>query len=1002
VATFNGAVSWSYSDYINDTASHSYTVKAFNGCGTSAANGSASGYAKQTPATPSGVSASQGTYCGYVHVTWNSASGVTTYYVYRDGSNAGSTSGTSYNDTPGNTSTHSYTVVANNNCGNSSTSGSGSGYAGSAPSTPSGVNASQGTYCGYVYITWNSVSGATGYQVYRDGSMVGSPGGTSYNDNLSDTSSHSYTVTANNSCGTSGASSSASGYAKQIPTTPSGVSASQGTYCGYVAVTWSSVSGATGYYVYRDGIQVGSPSSTSYSDTVSDTSSHSYTVKAYNSCGASGASGSVSGYVNIVTIVTTNSPSGGGTTSGGGTVPCGSGVTLTATTNLCYSFVSWTENGTVITNSPTYTFTVATNRTLVANFAQITYSINTSSSPSGGGTASGGGTVNCGSSVTVTATTNSCYGFVSWTENGNVVSTSPSYTFTASSNRTLVANFSQITYLINTSSSPSGGGTTGGGGTKTCGTSVTVTATTNTCYSFVNWMENGNVVSTSPSYTFTASSNRTLVANFAQITYSINTSSSPSGSGTTSGGGTVNCGSSVTVTATTNSCYSFVNWTENGNVVSTSPSYTFKASSNRTLVANFSQISYVIATTNSPFGAGTTSGGGTKLCGTNVTVIAKANSGCRFVDWMEGGTEVSTSTNYSFIASGNRTLVANFTDIQAPTNTISSPISGQRWSNGVFTVKGTAKDNLGVSNVWCLLNGTDWYLAASTNGWTNWSAAVNLTPGTNIVQAYAVDTTGNKSTTNSVSFQFVVTNQLGVRAIGLGTIKPNYSNAWLEIGRNYSITSAPASGFVFTNWVLSTNWIGGVTTSHTNLQFMMQSNLTLQVSFVDVTKPTLSITVPTSGQKMTNALANVKGTASDNWRVTNVWYQLNGGSWNPATSTNGWTNWTVTLTLVAGTNTVKAYAVDLGANFSTTNSVSVVSSNTFKLQLAFTNSLPLKTNGLVFILQLSTGLNGHIQVSTNLTSWTTLTNFVGTSSTIVFRDSAATNYNRRFYRAVVP
>jgi hypothetical protein len=46
-------------------------------------------------------------------------------------------------------------------------------------------------------------------------------------------------------------------------------------------------------------------------------------------------------------------------------------------------------------------------------------------------------------------------------------------------------------------------------------------------------------------------------------------------------------------------------------------------------------------------------------------------------------------------------------------------------------------------------------------------------------------------------------------------------------------------------------------------------------------------------------------------------------------------------------------------------------------------------------------LNGHIQVSTNLVYWTTLTNFVGTNSAASFRDPAATN-GSRFYRAVVP
>jgi hypothetical protein len=91
----------------------------------------------------------------------------------------------------------------------------------------------------------------------------------------------------------------------------------------------------------------------------------------------------------------------------------------------------------------------------------------------------------------------------------------------------------------------------------------------------------------------------------------------------------------------------------------------------------------------------------------------------------------------------------------------------------------------------------------------------------------------------------------------------------------------------------------------------------------------------------------------------------------------------------------------LGGNLSTTGSVSVLSSNTFKLLLNLTNSQPLAGNGLGLNLQLSTGLNGHIQVSTNLVYWTTLTNFVGTNSAASFRDPAATN-GSRFYRAVVP
>src|SRR5262245_51105664 len=69
------------------------------------------------------------------------------------------------------------------------------------------------------------------------------------------------------------------------------------------------------------------------------------------------------------------------------------------------------------------------------------FTIALSAAPVAGGSVSGGGTFASGSSRTVTATANSGYTFTNWTENGSVVSTSASYTFTLSANRTLVANF---------------------------------------------------------------------------------------------------------------------------------------------------------------------------------------------------------------------------------------------------------------------------------------------------------------------------------------------------------------------------------------------------------------------------------------------------------------------------------------------------------------------------------------------------------------------------------
>jgi hypothetical protein len=82
-----------------------------------------------------------------------------------------------------------------------------------------------------------------------------------------------------------------------------------------------------------------------------------------------------------------------------------------------------------------------TTRVATLNVNPKEYTITVRGSPSADGTVSGGGTFVGGSSYTVTATPNGSHAFVHWTENGRVVSTSESYTFTLDGNVTLVADF---------------------------------------------------------------------------------------------------------------------------------------------------------------------------------------------------------------------------------------------------------------------------------------------------------------------------------------------------------------------------------------------------------------------------------------------------------------------------------------------------------------------------------------------------------------------------------
>lgn len=146
----------------------------------------------------------------------------------------------------------------------------------------------------------------------------------------------------------------------------------------------------------------------------------------------------------------------------------------------------------------------------------VRYTVTLSVDPQGGGTASGGGSVEAGAQVTVTASASSGYTFSGWRENGGIVSTSASYTFTVTGDRSLTAVFAAVipTYRVTAGIDPEGSGTASGAGTYQQGTSVTVTAAPGEGYRFVKWTENGQTVSESQSYTFTVTGDRTLTAVF--------------------------------------------------------------------------------------------------------------------------------------------------------------------------------------------------------------------------------------------------------------------------------------------------------------------------------------------------------------------------------------------------------------------------------------------------------------------------------------------------------
>ena len=88
--------------------------------------------------------------------------------------------------------------------------------------------------------------------------------------------------------------------------------------------------------------------------------------------------------------------------------------------------------------------------------AKAGFKVTASVNPAEGGTVEGAGTYSSGATVTLTATAANGYRFVNWTQSGEEVSTSAVYTFTASGNRELTANFEIVPHTHSFTYSASG------------------------------------------------------------------------------------------------------------------------------------------------------------------------------------------------------------------------------------------------------------------------------------------------------------------------------------------------------------------------------------------------------------------------------------------------------------------------------------------------------------------------------------------------------------------
>ena len=257
-------------------------------------------------------------------------------------------------------------------------------------------------------------------------------------------------------------------------------------------------------------------------------------------------------------------------------------------------------------------------------------------------------------------------------------------------------------HSITTVASPEEGGTVTGAGVYDHGQEVTLTATPNNGYTFINWTCNGHEVSANSEYKFIATQDSAFVANFeesstpswevnpAEFAYNGEITAKVIIDGSMANSGILGAfvGSQCRGVADasyfppadhyvfTIMCYGNETTGDNltfkyydtvadktydiSNEVAFEPNMIEGSAMNPLEFSITTSQKYSITTVASPELGGTVTGAGEYNHGQEVTLTATPNNGYTFINWTCNGHEVSTDSEYKFVANQDRSFVANF------------------------------------------------------------------------------------------------------------------------------------------------------------------------------------------------------------------------------------------------------------------------------------------------------------------------------------------------------
>ena len=431
----------------------------------------------------------------------------------------------------------------------------------------------------------------------------------------------------------------------------------------------------------------------------------------------------------------------------------GSFFTLAGTpTRAGYNFAGWSDSTTAYGAGATYTITASTpsDVTLTAQWIPVytvSYILNGSTD-----SVTAPALYNSGTSISLaTAPTFTGYTFDGWVDSSNNLRAASS-SFTVVENSTLQARWTAITYSV-TYNLGGASGTLPLQSSLTINQSFPVAATPIRAGYIFNGWNNGSETYTSGSTYVIASSNVTLTAQWAAISYAV-TFDLGGGVGTLPTQANGSIGSTFALPSAgsnpTKLAHTFTGWSDGSALYAAGSTYTFSAAA-VTLTAQFSQNGYTKITYSLGSGAGIAPIQASVLEGTTITIASGA---------------LVTRANYAFAgwSNGSNDYAAGASYVVGPE---SAPITfTPNWTSG-YNVSYSTGSGFGIAPVDPVgrITGSTFTVASSSTVSRQGFTFTGWSDGTNVVQPGATYTVASSNIT--LTAQWVQNSLVGIPSSAL-------------------------------------------------------------------------------------------------------------------------------------------------------------------------------------------------------------------------------------------